>query len=103
MDRLILVAKLRPGAEADAFRLLEAGPPFAIDTIPLERHSVHVAAGIVVFVFEGPDCEVLVQDIVDDPVLGAALSSWAPLIEGVPAIAQPAYSWTARPRASAAS
>jgi hypothetical protein len=101
MDRLILVAKLRPGSEAEARRIVDAGPPFAIDAIPFERHSVHIGAGSVLFVFEGDDCEYLVQDIVNDPVVAAALSAWGPLLDGAPVIAQPAYTWTGRrPRAA---
>jgi hypothetical protein len=103
MDRLILIAKLRAGSEADALRTVEDGPPFAIDAMPFERHSVHIAAGTVIFVFEGEDCECLVQDIVNDPVVGAALSAWAQLLDGTPTIAQPAYAWTRRAPAAALS
>src|SRR4051812_50112530 len=87
MDRLIIAARLRSGAEVDAASLIAGGPPFALGAMPFERHSVHVAQGVVVFVFEGAHADWLVDDLVNDPVVAASFAAWAPLLENPPSIA----------------
>jgi hypothetical protein len=93
MERLIVTARLRPGTEQEVERLVAAGPPFPPDHYSLERHSVHLGEGFVLFVFEGPGVEWVVQELVNDPVLGASLGAWVPLLEGQPTIAHEAYAW----------
>ena len=97
MDRLIVSARLRPGTEPDAARLIAAGPPFPLDRLGLSRHSVHLGGGVVLFVFEGHDVEWVVEELVNDPVLGAALGAWGPLLEGRPAIAHEVFAWERGP------
>jgi hypothetical protein len=46
-----------------------------------------------VFVFEAPQVEWNVNDLVDDPLVAVALAQWAPLVEGRPRVAQEAYHW----------
>ena len=59
MQRVAVVAKLRPGAGEQAARLIELGPPFDPLTNGLERHTVFLAPDTAVFVFEGGDPQAL--------------------------------------------
>jgi hypothetical protein len=100
MDRLIIAARLRSGAEVDAASLIAGGPPFALGSMPFERHSVHVAQGVVVFVFEGAHADWAVDDLVNDPIVAASFAAWAPLIEQQPSIARAVFEWhRAQPQA----
>lgn len=63
----------------------------------MHGHAVYLSAGEVVFVFEGPEVDVIVGDMVDSPFeprVKAALNKWRPLIEGQPRIGRLAYEWT---------
>src|SRR3954447_10683617 len=93
MERLIVIAKLREGEEAAAESLIEVGPPFVPSTYGIERHSVHIGGGVVVFVFEGHGVEWAVEELVNDPVLAASFGVWAPLLESRPAIAHERFAW----------
>jgi hypothetical protein len=49
-----------------------------------------------VFVFEGPEVDVVLDDLLGYPFgpgLRAAFDEWRPLVEGPPRIARPAYAW----------
>ena len=93
MHRLVVVAKLKPGMAARAAELVADGPPFDPEEAGFRRHSVYVSDYDVVFLFEGPDVQWTVEQIVDDPVLSAGFSAWGPLIEGSPKLAREAYHW----------
>jgi|SRR5919108_1402846 hypothetical protein len=96
MDKLAIVARLKSGAEPRAGELLAKGPPFDVEESGLESHAVYLSAGEVIFVFEGPEVESIVDDLVSDPFhwpLVGAFEAWRPLIEGNPRIARPAYMW----------
>ena len=97
MRQLALVARLKDGAELRAAELIAAGPPFDPENAQLERHAIYLSAGEVVFVFEGPEVDVAVDDLmVADPFrwdVSAALDDWRPLIDGEPRIARPAFVW----------
>ena len=93
MQRVAVVAKLRPGAGEQAARLIELGPPFDPLTNGLERHTVFLAPDTAVFVFEGGDPQALLAALTgadEQSVLGA----WETLLDGTPRIAREAYSWT---------
>jgi hypothetical protein len=97
MEQIAIVARLRPGAEPEARKLVEGGPPFDPAEAGLRRHAVYVAAEEVVFVFEAPDVEWIVDDMVDAPFqwrLTQAFEAWRSLIDGQPRIARAAYAWT---------
>ena len=100
MQRLAVVAKLRPGAADQAARLLELGPPFDPREHEVERHTVFLAADTVVFVFEGGHVNSLLASLggADEQ---AALGAWEPLLEATPVIASESYSWVSPARASA--
>lgn len=96
MEKLALVARLKEGAEPQAAELLAKGAPFDPVEHGLERHTVYLSAGEVVFVFEAHEVEWLVDELVNDPFqwkLLAAFDAWRELVDGPPRIARPAYAW----------
>jgi hypothetical protein len=94
MNRLVIVAKLKEGSQEAAEELIRRGPPFEPGELGFERHSVYVSPHDVVFLFEAPDVEWIVDDIVDDPVLSTALVPWRALIDGPPRLAHERYHWS---------
>ena len=93
MQRIAVIARLRPGSENEARNLIESGPPFSPDELGLTSHDVYLGDGNVVFVFIGPDVEREGARLLNDPVRSASFSAWGPLLEGAPSIAQPVYHW----------
>ena len=92
MQRLAVVARLRPGAVDEAARLIELGPPFDLGKSGMERHLVFLGADTVVFVFEGGNPNVVLNALSgsdEQSVLGA----WEPLLAETPTLARDAYSW----------
>lgn len=92
MQRIAVVANLRPGTADQAAKLIELGPPFDPLDKGLDRHTVFLAADTAVFVFEGGDPHAVLAALTGDngqSVLGA----WEPLVDGTPKIAREAYSW----------
>jgi hypothetical protein len=99
MERVAIIARLKPGAETRAAALIAAGPPFDPEGSGFERHCVYLSATEVVFVFEAPEVEWLVDALVDDPfhwMLDEAIDKWEPLIDGPPRIARNVFSWERR-------
>ncbi len=94
MNRLAIVARLKPGTRRRAAELVAEGPPFQLRDSGFERHAVYLSGDEVVFVFEGPGAEYLVQDIVNDPVRSARFSAWAPLLDGRPELAREVFNWS---------
>jgi hypothetical protein len=87
---------LKSGTEQEAADLLAKGPPFDPGEKGLEKHVVYLSADEVVFVFEGPEVDVVLDELIEnpfEPVVVAALDRWRPLIDGNPRIARPAYEW----------
>jgi hypothetical protein len=96
MDKLAIIARLKTGAEPRAAELLAKGAPFDAEASGFDRHAVYLSAGEVVFVFEGPEVDSIVDSLISEPFhwpLVHALDEWRPLIEGSPRIARPAYMW----------
>jgi hypothetical protein len=97
LERLALIARLKPGTEGRAQELIAAGPPFDPEESGFARHSVFLSATEVVFVFEGHQVEWMVDDLVEGqflhPSLADALEEWRPLIEGQPRIAREKFFW----------
>jgi len=94
MNRLMIVARLNPDAHDEAEALLRNGPPFDPEELGFHRHAAYLTAAEVVFVFEAPEVEWIVNDIVDDHVLSAAFGPWHKLIEGTPRIAHERFFWS---------
>ena len=94
MNRLVITAHLREGAYDEAEALLQKGPPFDPEELGLHRHAAYLTATDVAFVFEAPEVEWIVNDVVDDPVISSALGPWQKLIEGTPRLAHERYYWS---------
>jgi hypothetical protein len=91
---------LKDGCEPQAADLLAQGPPFDPRERGFDRHAAYLSAGEVVFVFEGPEVDVVLDELVENPfqpALTGALEDWRPLIDGTPRIGRPAYEWTRSP------
>jgi hypothetical protein len=94
MNRLTIVARLQDGKHDAAEALLRKGPPFDPELLGLHRHSVSLTGSEVVFAFEAPEVEWIVNDLIDDPVLSAAFGPWRAIIDGPPRLAHERYYWT---------
>jgi hypothetical protein len=94
MKRLMIVARLRDDAHDEAEVLLAEGPPFDPEQVGLERHSAYLTAGEVVFLFEGPEVEWVVNDLVDDPRVAPFFAPWEKLIDGAPRLAHERFHWS---------
>ena len=95
MQRIVVVAKLKPGGGDAAADIVRSGPPYDPGEIGLARHGVYVGSSEVVFVFEGSDVERQLRDLLNDPVASPAFAIWAPLVEGTPSIAHELFYWEA--------
>jgi hypothetical protein len=93
MNRIVFVAKLKPGSEDAAADIVRSGPPYDPREIGLARHGVYLGGSEVVFVFEGSEIERKLRDLLNDPVSSPAFAIWAPLLEGTPSIAHELYYW----------
>jgi hypothetical protein len=60
-----------------------------------ERLSVYLSEFEVVFLIEALDAEVLVREILDDPVRATEISPWLPLFDGPLHRAAEVYYWSA--------
>ncbi len=99
--RLVLVARLLPGSERRAEAILEAGPPFDPARVGMTRHCAFLTGGEVVFLFEGPEIEWTVDDLVNHPIVAAALEPWRKIADGEPRVAEELYSWEREPAGTA--
>lgn len=97
MQRVAVIANLKPDMADRARELVSSGPPFDPDELGFERHHVYVSEAQVVFVFEGARVDALVRRLAEAGG-GAhdAFAAWEPLIKGLPELAEQAYYW-ARP------
>jgi hypothetical protein len=95
MQRIVVIAKLKPDSHAAAGEILRAGPPYDPGDIGLVRHGVYLSGSEVVFVFEGPDVEQQLSRLLNDPAASAAFAVWAPLLEGTPSAAHELFYWEA--------
>ena len=90
VQRLVLTARLRPGARERALEL--AG---ALRTHPgtsgFEQLSVYLSEYEVVFLVEAPEAELLVREFLNDPALGTEVGPWVPLFDGPLHRAQEVY------------
>jgi hypothetical protein len=94
MHRVAIVARLKDGKSPKAEELLRGGPPFDPEVLGLDRHTAFVTAGEVVFLFEAPEVEWIVNELIDDQVIAAAFEPWREIIDGPPHLAREGYSWS---------
>ena len=95
MQRIVVIAKLKPDTHVAAAEILRAGAPYDPGDIGLVRHGVYLSGSEVVFVFEGPDVEHQLSRLLNDPAASAAFAVWAPLLEGTPSAAHELFYWEA--------
>jgi hypothetical protein len=93
VERLAVIAQLKPGTASRAMELIEQGPPFSPAETGFERHTVFVSGEHVLFVFEGGKLDRVLRDLVDNPSNVGAFQEWQALLDGLPIIAREAYSW----------
>jgi len=93
MQRVAVVATLKPGMVDRARELVAKGPPFDPDALDLQRHMVYLSDDLVVFVFEGGRVSALVRTVARGGTGSAAFSEWEPLLEGIPRLAREEYAW----------
>jgi hypothetical protein len=94
MNRLMIVARLREGSHEEAEGLIAKGPPFDAEEQGFHRHAVYLTASEVVFLFEAPEVEWIVNDLVDDRAMSSAFGPWGKLIDGSPRLAHEGYYWS---------
>jgi hypothetical protein len=97
VERLALIAPLKPDAETAAAELIAAEPPFDLERSGFDRHTIYLSADEVVFVFEGHQVEWAVDELLDDPfnwTLADAFERWRPLLDEPPRIARERFSWS---------
>lgn len=95
-ERVAVVATLLPGSRERAAEIIAKGAPYGLRLAGFHQHSVFLADEAVVFVFEGPDIEELVRDLVNDQASSAGFAVWAPLLQGTPVLAREEFHWEAR-------
>jgi hypothetical protein len=96
MERIAIVASLKPGMQERARTLLGSGPPFDPAAAGVARHVVYLSTDEVVFVFEGEEVERRLHELVTAPSqseLTSALDEWRQLVEGPARIARATYAW----------
>lgn len=96
MNRVAVIARFDPEQAELVKELLSVGPPYELADTAIDRHAVFLSAREVAFVFEGPDVEWEVEDLLDDffnPEVRAALAAWRTLLEEEPHIGRPVFVW----------
>ena len=94
MQRVAVVANLKPDSAERARELVASGPPFDPDELGFERHHVYVSEERVVFVFEWARVNSLVRTMAQSGTEAhEALAAWEPLLDGLPQLAPEAYFW----------
>ena len=102
MERLAVIARLKPGAEVRGEKLIARGSPFDPKESGFARVSVYLSASEVMFVFEAHEVESLVEALIDDPfqsMVEEALDASRPLVDGEPRIARAKFFWERDPGA----
>jgi hypothetical protein len=79
MDRVVMVARLRPDARERARELLDQKP--AVEPA-FDRAAIFMSESEVIFFLEGQDVDESVRAILNDPMKSTAISPWLPLFDG---------------------
>ena len=93
MSTIAVIAPLKYGVQAEARGLIAAGPPFDPESTPLVRHEVFLTGDEVVFVFEGPDARLAVDQLIGESSIWRAAMAWRKVLAGRPRIAEHAFEW----------
>ena len=92
----MLTARLKEGARERALELV-GSIPTPLEPDGFEWLSVYLSECEVVFLTEAPEAELLVRQILDDPVRGTEIGPWLPLFDGPLHRAEEVYYWSAVP------
>jgi hypothetical protein len=92
MDRLVLVARLKPNSRQRAQELLAEHASDERLRAAMDRQAIFLSETEVVFLFEGPDADSTVRAIVIDPS-STGIGHWIPLFDGPLHRAPEAYFW----------
>ena len=96
MERVAIIARLKEGSEQRVAELVGAGPPFDLTNTGIVRHSIYISPSEAVFVFEGPEVEWIVDQLIDEPFryeLHRALEQWREIVDGQPRVARVRFGW----------
>lgn len=93
MQRVAVIATLKPDAAEKARKLVADGPPFDPAELGFARHHVYVSEGAAVFVFEGGNVNALVKRLAEAGGSHQAFAAWESLLQGLPELAREAYFW----------
>lgn len=91
MERIALIASLRPGTYEKAEELASDTPTEPVTGI--ERWSIFLSPTEVTFVFEGEDVEERTREWFDDPVRSPAISPWLAIFDSPLHVAREASAW----------
>jgi len=92
-QRLVLTARLKEGARERALELV-GSMRTPLETDGFDWLSVYLSESEVVFLTEAPDAELLVRQILDDPVRGTEIGPWLALFDGPLHRAEEVYHWS---------
>jgi len=81
MDRVVLVAHLKPGSRQRAQELLAEHSSREDLKAAFDRHAIFLSETEAVFFFEGQDAEGSVRAIFNDPT-ASEIGHWIPLFDG---------------------
>jgi hypothetical protein len=81
MDRVVLVAHLKPGSRERAQELLVEHASREDLEAAFDRHAIFLSETEAVFFFEGPDADRSVRAILNDPS-ASEIGHWIPLFAG---------------------
>ena len=94
MQRVAVIARLKPDTDERARALVEKGPPFDPEKLGFERHAVYMSDDQVVFVFEGALINALRRTLSSSGGgVREAFAAWEPLLDGMPHLAHETYFW----------
>jgi hypothetical protein len=92
VDRLVLLARLKPDSRERAQELLAEHSLDEDMKAAFDRHGVFLSETEVVFFFEGPDAREAVRAIFNDPS-STQIGHWIPLFDGPLHQAPEEYFW----------
>ena len=81
MDRVVLVAPLKPGSRQRAQELLAEHAAREDLKVAFDRHAIFLSETEAVFFFEGPDADRSVRAIFNNPS-ASEIGHWIPLFDG---------------------
>ncbi len=96
MDRIVLVAHLKPGSSERAHELFAQHSAREDLKEAFDRHAIFLSESEAVFLFEGPDADASVRAIFNDPS-ASEIGHWIPLFDGPLHLAPEAYFWERAP------